>query len=348
MAIMSNRASHWRGAHCKPGQCCAGRSGVTVALPLKAPHQVQKRLMPDRNGLRLRASSQGIDVDAHDPCLCTGRRSSGPVACATASRSAAAGSTRPRRSSPAGIPSLGSPAAVHEDDGLPTVPPYRGRCETEHVSGLGRSKNGIERDRSDVVALVDDHVAVVLDGRINLSAAGECLHHGDIDPACGSRFASADHAHRLPVGTQEGLESLLPLAHQLRPVHKDQRLHAASCDDDRGYDGLAERRRSAQDTGVMGKHGGHGGVLIVSQLTSELHIERPRRSLADAQPRRPTGPGEGAVARPQRRCSPARGPPSARAKRSSCRTRLWASCPGSGTGGRTRSASADDCGHGCG
>jgi hypothetical protein len=102
------------------------------------------------------------------------------------------------------------PHCINDDRLLP-VAADRCRRQAQHVFRLGPLENRVERDRADVVALVDDHLAVVFYQRVHLALPGHRLHHGNVDLASRFGLAAADGAdHALGV-LQKGLQALLPL-----------------------------------------------------------------------------------------------------------------------------------------
>lgn len=82
--------------------------------------------------------------------------------------------------------------ALHEDDRLLAVASDRGRRQAKHIFELGPLEDCVEGDCADMVALLDDHVAVALDQRGHIPLAGQGLHHGNVDSANGLGFAVAD------------------------------------------------------------------------------------------------------------------------------------------------------------
>ena len=56
-----------------------------------------------------------------------------------------------------------------------------------------------------MVALVDDHLAIVLDQRHHLPLAGQGLHHSNVDPAARLGLAAADGADHALADAEKGL-----------------------------------------------------------------------------------------------------------------------------------------------
>ena len=116
-----------------------------------------------------------------------------------------------------------------------------------------------------VVALVDDHLPIVLDQRIHLALAGQGLRHGDIDLAGGFGFATANGADHALADAQERLQTFLPLLEQLSSVHQHQGVDTSPGNHRGGGDRLAEGRRRAQHPGIVGEHSGNGSLLVETQ-----------------------------------------------------------------------------------
>jgi len=91
-----------------------------------------------------------------------------------------------------------------------------------------------------MVALVDDHLPIVLDQRIHLALAGQGLHHGDIDLASEFGLAAADGAEHALGDPQKRLQVLLPLLEQLSAVYQHQGIDAPPGNHRGGGDRLAE------------------------------------------------------------------------------------------------------------
>ena len=113
-----------------------------------------------------------------------------------------------------------------------------------------------------MVALVHDHLPVVLDQRIHLALAGQGLHHGDIDLSSGFGLAAADGADHTLAGAKKRLQSLLPLLQQLRAVNQHQGVDATARNDRRGCDRLAECCRRAEHAGIVLEHRRDGSLLV--------------------------------------------------------------------------------------
>lgn len=103
-----------------------------------------------------------------------------------------------------------------------------------------------------MVALVDDHLTVVLDQRHHLPLAGQGLHHGYIDPAGWLGLAASNGADHTLNDTQKGLQPLLPLLRQLSAMHQHQGVDTPARDHRGGSDRLAESCWGAQYASIKG------------------------------------------------------------------------------------------------
>ena len=77
---------------------------------------------------------------------------------------------------------------------LPGHPPVKN--EQWRALGAEGRLDGVERHRANVVTLVHDDVAVVLDKNIDLALAGQRLHHRDVDLTSGLCLAAADRSRK--------------------------------------------------------------------------------------------------------------------------------------------------------
>ena len=71
--------------------------------------------------------------------------------------------------------------ALHEDDRVVAILAGDGRRQPEHEPRLGLSRDLLEAVGRQVMALVDDQVAVVGDAIVDDALSDEALNHGDIE-----------------------------------------------------------------------------------------------------------------------------------------------------------------------
>ena len=80
-----------------------------------------------------------------------------------------------------GIDPMTDRAALHEDDRVVAVLSRHRRRQAEHVSGLGLPRDGFEAHGGEVMAFIDDDMAVVRDQIGDDALPNQALHEGDID-----------------------------------------------------------------------------------------------------------------------------------------------------------------------
>lgn len=85
---------------------------------------------------------------------------------------------------------------LHKDDRVLAVPPNRCGGEAEHVPGPSALEDRLERERREVMTLVDNDLAIALDPVTDFPFTGERLHDRDIDLARGLALAATDPAAR--------------------------------------------------------------------------------------------------------------------------------------------------------
>ena len=164
-------------------------------------------------------------------------------------------------------------SALHEDNRVLAVASERRRRQAQHVLGLGPLEDGLERDGRQVMALVDDDVAVLFDQLADLALAGQRLHHGNVDPAGGPGLAAADGTDHFLADLEERMQALLPLPQQLGAMDQDQGVHATARDQCRCRYRLAERSRCAQYADVVTEHRLGGSLLVEPERSCEAHIK---------------------------------------------------------------------------
>jgi hypothetical protein len=86
--------------------------------------------------------------------------------------------------------------ALHEDDRMVTILACDGGRQAKDESGLGLTHHRLETVRRQMVAFVDDHLAVIGDEVSDYVFADETLNDGDVNPSSRSTSASADSTDR--------------------------------------------------------------------------------------------------------------------------------------------------------
>jgi hypothetical protein len=99
---------------------------------------------------------------------------------------------RPRRGLGARIYLMSNRAALHEDDRMVTVLACDGRRQADDESCFGLACDLFETVRRQMVALVDDHMAVLGDSVIDDALSNETLNSADVNLSSRSTLAAAD------------------------------------------------------------------------------------------------------------------------------------------------------------
>lgn len=83
-------------------------------------------------------------------------------------------------------------AAVHEDDRMMPVTPSRGGSQPIDLFGVDPLEDLLKAGSRDMVTLIDDHHAVILDALPHLPLTRQGLHDGHIDNAPPVLFSRSD------------------------------------------------------------------------------------------------------------------------------------------------------------
>ena len=105
--------------------------------------------------------------------------------------------------------------ALHEDDRMVTVLACDGCRQANDKSGFGLAYHLLETVRRQVMALIDDHMAVLSDAVIYYAFSDETLNDADVNLSSRSISSSADSSDRFRRDIEESRESLNPLIEQL-------------------------------------------------------------------------------------------------------------------------------------
>jgi hypothetical protein len=140
---------------------------------------------------------------------------------------------------------------LHLEDRVEPVPPSRRRREAGQVASLHLGEDPLERDRGDVVALVDDHVAVARHDVVHSPLPDETLEHGDVEPTRRLALARTDLADRFRVEAEEHPELGYPLVEERLPMNEDEGAPATGGDQVGADHGLPDAWRCHEDAGVV-------------------------------------------------------------------------------------------------
>jgi hypothetical protein len=176
-----------------------------------------------------------------------------------------------RRRLCASIYLMSNRTALHEDDRMVTVLACDSCRQAKDESGPGLTRNLFETVRRQMVAFVNDHVAVIGDEVSDHALADETLNDADVNPSGRSTSASADSTDRFGRYIEERRYPLDPLIEQLAPMDQHERIDAALSDKPRSDNGLAKCGGGRQDTILVAQHGVCCGLLLGPKLTLKGH-----------------------------------------------------------------------------
>ena len=153
-----------------------------------------------------------------------------------------------------GIDTMAHGAALHEDDRMVPVlarhscgqPGNKFRlCPTSHLlKAVGRQ----------MVAFVNDQMAVFGYTVVNDAFAYQALNERDVNHAVGFLSSASDMTDRLRRQIEKCAKSLNPLLEQLSSMHEHQRVDATLRNQPCGDDGFPERRGGGQNADIMTEH----------------------------------------------------------------------------------------------
>ena len=126
-----------------------------------------------------------------------------------------------------------------------------------------------------MVALVDNHEAVVGNAVVHFPLPHETLHRGDVDRAVEFLLPSSQAPEAVVADIEELRQPVYPLFEQLLAMHDDQRVDLAFGDQPSGHHGLAERRGRRENAGVVRGQCACGGLLIGTQVSPKGRRDPP-------------------------------------------------------------------------
>jgi hypothetical protein len=155
---------------------------------------------------------------------------------------------------------------------VPIAPIGSGR-QAGHATRRSGSEDPLGCDRGDVVALVDDDVPVAGQQFLQALPARKALDGSDVQPAGWLAPAGTDDPDLLDVHVKELGQPLDPLLKQRLAVHQYERRASAGGNQVRCDHGLADPRRRAQHSELMGEHLPRGIGLGIGELAREPGVE---------------------------------------------------------------------------
>jgi hypothetical protein len=118
----------------------------------------------------------------------------------------------------AGIDPMTDWTALHEDDRVMAVFPCHRRGQPQHVAGLGGPRDGLKAHGGEVVAFIDDDMAVIGDQIRHDASPNQALHKGDIDDSSRLPLPAMDDPDAIRRDVQKRLEPCHPLFEELLRV----------------------------------------------------------------------------------------------------------------------------------
>src|ERR1700730_8544370 len=165
-------------------------------------------------------------------------------------------------------------AALHEDYRMVAVLPRHRRRQAEHVSGLGFPRDGLKAYGREMMAFIDDNMAVISDQIGDDALPNQAPHEGDIDGACRLLLPAVYDADFVRCDVQKGLEARHPLVEELPAMDEDQRVPIPHRDHFRSDDGLAESCGRCKHPDLVLEKPGCSLILLGRQLSKEPRDKR--------------------------------------------------------------------------
>ncbi|PTW96677.1 hypothetical protein C8N33_1247 [Pararhodobacter aggregans] len=170
--------------------------------------------------------------------------------------------------------------ALHEDDGMVTVFSGDGCRQTDDIAGLRSARDKLKTRRGQVVAFIDDQLAVVSHDVVDYAVSDQALDKRHVNHACRFPPSTANCADLLGVDLKEGLQPLNPLVEKFTTMHQNQRVSGAMSNQGRRDDGFAEGCGRGKHASIMRDERLEGAPLRRPKLTKELNRARQRGSIA--------------------------------------------------------------------
>ena len=163
--------------------------------------------------------------------------------------------------------------ALHENNGMVAVLAFHGRRQPDDEPRFGPTRHLLEALGRQMMALVDDELAIVGDLVGNHALVDQALNEGDVDPPVRPSSSAADAADRAGRQTEESRQPFDPLVEQLLPVHQHQRAYAAMCDEPGRDHGLAEGSRGGEHPRLMRQQRLCSYHLLGPQFTVKAQLQ---------------------------------------------------------------------------
>jgi len=159
---------------------------------------------------------------------------------------------------------------LHAQDRVVPIAAVGRRREAQDVAGAHLAEYTLERNRRNVVTLVDDDVSVAGHDILDTSLPDQALDHGDVQPAVGLSLASADPPDFLLPEAQEHRQLRDPLVEERPSVNHDQGASSSLGDEVRAQHGLADAWRCDEHADFVIEKGPCRLLLDGGQLALEM------------------------------------------------------------------------------
>ena len=180
---------------------------------------------------------------------------------------------RPLRRLAPGVDGETHRAKLHLGDRVKAVPPARRGRQPGDEARLHLGQYSLERHGRDMVALVDDHMAVRRDEVVDAPQAHETLDHRHIQAPSECMLAGADLADSLGGEAEEHGQLGNPLIEERLTVDQHERAPGSRCDQIRANYGLAHAWRRDEQTDVLAKQSPCGLLLNRRELALKGEIQ---------------------------------------------------------------------------
>ena len=161
-------------------------------------------------------------------------------------------------------------SALHRDDRVQTISPVWRRSETRDSSSRDALHQLLDRDRRNVVAFINDHVAVT--GEVDVPTANHGLDHRQINPGRRRRTPRGTDIPRFDA--EEPLQLIGPLLKQRSTVNEHQRGPCALGDQRSAHDSLACSGWRYEHTDITHRENIDCGLLRWRQRAAESRRNR--------------------------------------------------------------------------
>src|SRR5260370_15500320 len=150
------------------------------------------------------------------------------------------------------------------------------RCcgEPHDIARLHLRQHSLERDRRQVMTLVDDHVPIAADEIVDVISVDETLDHRHVKAAVWFALAASDATDLLLIDAEEHCQLRDPLLEKWLAVNDDQSAATAFGDQIGAEHGLADAGRSDEHSGIVHEERSSGLTLRVRPVAVELQFQR--------------------------------------------------------------------------